>query len=67
MEVKIKNFEHDGKSLTNESYKELIGFLLYVTQTTRPDLCFAVNYFSRFQTEPKVSHWKGLKRILRYI
>lgn len=40
---------------------------MYLTQTTRPDLSFSVNFFSRFQSEPKENHWKGLKRILRYI
>lgn len=30
-------------------YRELVGCLMYLTQTTRPDLCFAVNYFSRFR------------------
>jgi len=34
---------------------------------TRPDICSAVNYFSQFQSEPTEEHWKGLKRILRYL
>jgi len=34
---------------------------------TRPDLNFAVNYFSRYQHDQTEVRWKGLKRILRYI
>lgn len=35
--------------ITNEPYRQLIGCLMYSTQTTRPDLCASVGYFSRFQ------------------
>ena len=34
---------------------------------TRPDICAAVNHFSQYQANPAEEHWKGLKRILRYI
>lgn len=34
----------------NVPYRELIGCLTYATLTTRPDLCAATNYFSRFQS-----------------
>ena len=48
-------------------YRELVGCLMYGMLDTRPDLSFAVNYFSRYQHEQTESRWKGLKRILRYI
>ena len=62
IETKISNDCKDEIDLTNEPYRELVGCLLYVTQTTRPDVCFSVNYFSRYQSRPKTSHWKELKR-----
>lgn len=48
-------------------YRELIGCLMYGMLATRPDLSFAVNYFSRYQHKQSEARWKGLKRILRYI
>lgn len=48
-------------------YRELVGCLMYGMIATRPDLSFAVNYFSRYQHDQTEARWKGLKRILRYI
>ena len=52
---------------TTEPYKELIGSLMYACMATRPDICAAVNLFSQFQSNATDVHFKGLKRILRYI
>ena len=49
--------EMNSKDLKEKvPYIELVGCLLYVTQTTRPDLCFSVNYLSRYQSNPKEIH-----------
>lgn len=34
---------------------------------TRPDMCVSVNLLSQFQTCATEKHWKGIKRILRYL
>ena len=47
IETNFINLDSSKDLYKKVPYKELIGCLLYVTQTTRPDLCFAVNYFSR--------------------
>lgn len=67
MELNYREVENDERLHEKVPYRELIGCFLYVTQTTRPDLSYAVNYFSHYQSDPKESHWKGLKRILHYI
>lgn len=51
----------------NVPYRELIGCLTYATLTTRPDLCAATNYFSRFQNCYTHEHFTHAKRVLRYI
>lgn len=48
-------------------YQEVVGSLLYLAQATRPDIAFAVNYVSRFNTNHSNEHWKAVKRILRYL
>lgn len=51
----------------NIPYQEAIGSLLYVSQGTRPDINFAVNYLSRFNNNYNQSHWNAVKRIMRYL
>ncbi|CAH2086634.1 unnamed protein product [Euphydryas editha] len=47
--------------------RQLIGSLMYAMLGTRPDLCYALSYVSRFQSCGNESLWKALKRVLRYI
>ena len=48
-------------------YRNLIGSLMYLYQGTRPDLSFAINTLSRFNTSYKQEHWRAAKRVLRYL
>ncbi|GBL74999.1 Copia protein [Araneus ventricosus] len=48
-------------------YRELVGALLYLSMTTRPDILYSVNCLSQIQEQPTNSAWAGLKRILRYL
>ena len=45
----------------------MIGALSHLARFTRPDILFSTFYFARFQKEPTAAHWKGAKRILRYL
>lgn len=51
----------------NKPYGELIGTLMFLMLGTRPDLCFCVNYFSRFQNNYNNETWLYLKRVLNYL
>ena len=55
-----------GKSVEITQYRAMIGSLLYLT-ASRPDIMFAVCLCARFQANPKESHMKALKRILKYV
>lgn len=48
-------------------YRELIGSLQYLSVCTRPDISTAVNFLSRFMSNPADTHWAALKRILKYL
>lgn len=57
----------DPKEYTDKPYRELIGCLMYLMVTSRPDLSAAVNYFAGFQCCPTNEHWVHLKRVLRHL
>ena len=55
-----------GKGVDQTKYRGLIGSLLYLT-TSRPNIMFVVCLCARYQTNPKESHFKAAKRILKYL
>lgn len=48
-------------------YRSIIGKLLYLAHTCRPDLAFPANLLARFLQTPKQSHLQAAKRMLRYL
>lgn len=62
-----RNGNANGIATLQPPYRELIGYLMYVSLTTRPDLAFATNFFSRFQSNFGDEHFMYAKRILKYI
>lgn len=57
----------DEEALSHIPYQQAVGCLLYLTQCTRPDLEFAVNDVSRFNSNYRMAHWQAVKRIMRYL
>ncbi|XP_075494815.1 secreted RxLR effector protein 161-like [Primulina tabacum] len=55
-----------AEDVDNTLYRSIIGSLLYLT-ASRLDLMFSVCLCARYQSNPKISHLKAVKRILRYI
>ncbi|CAM8987895.1 unnamed protein product [Rhodiola kirilowii] len=47
-------------------HRGMIGSLLYLT-ASRPDILFSVCLCARFQADPRETHVKAVKRILRYL
>jgi histone deacetylase 1/2 len=57
-----------GKPLEEGNrYNELIGSLMYLSSTTRPDITLAVGLLSRFRSSPTTSHWNAGMRVLSYL
>ena len=55
-------------SVSNDKkYRNLMGALLYISSNTRLDICYSVNYVSRFQNCYDQSHYKYALRILKYL
>jgi len=58
-----------NKTLDEADYpfRELIGGLMYLSVSTRPDISYAVNSLSQFNNKFGKKHWSAAKRILRYL
>ncbi|PHT90557.1 hypothetical protein T459_05670 [Capsicum annuum] len=48
-------------------YVSAIGALMYLANTTRPDIDFSVNLLARYSFAPTRRHWNGIKHILQYL
>lgn len=57
----------DDKLNTKLPYKELLGSLMYIMMGSRPDICFSVSYFGKFQDCATDEHFKHLLRVLKYL
>ena len=47
-------------------YRSIVGALQYAT-ITRLDITYSVNRVCQFMQSPLITHWKAIKRILRYL
>ncbi|KAF8785431.1 Secreted RxLR effector protein 161 like protein [Argiope bruennichi] len=48
-------------------HRNLIGSLSFIAIRTRPDIMYAVNVLSQFQSNPGMKHWNCLLRLLGYL
>jgi hypothetical protein len=54
-------------TMTATELREVVGSLLWLAGSTRPDITHAVNLTARFLTKATEHHVHGVKRILRYL
>ena len=48
-------------------YLSAVGALMYLANSTRPDITFVVNLLARHSAAPTKRHWVGVKTVLRYL
>ena len=48
-------------------YLSAVGALMYLANSTRPDIAFAVNLLARHSAAPIKCHWVRVKTTLRYL
>ena len=56
--VKLKEFDEDEET-ESWPFRELVGGLMWLAISTRPDISNAVQSVSRYCSAPKVIHWKS--------
>ncbi|KAA0062742.1 gag/pol protein [Cucumis melo var. makuwa] len=58
---------HEVEDMSNIPYAFAVGSLMYAMLCTRPDICYSVKIFSRYQSNPRRDHWTTVKNILKYL
>ena len=53
--------------MQNVPYKPLVGFLMHVSVSTRPNISYSTNTIAQFLSNLSRKHWSFAKRILRYL
>jgi hypothetical protein len=48
-------------------YSQIVGSLMYLASTTRPDISFVVSKLSRYMSNLGDDHWHALERVLCYL
>jgi hypothetical protein len=64
---KYEELGKEDEQFDTRKYQRAIGCLTYAATISRPDLSIAVSILSKFMSNPGVEHWKGVKRVLRYV
>ena len=59
--------EQDKYKMASVPYRSVIGSLMYLMVSTRPDLAASLSILSRFLANPGEVHWEAAKRVLRYL
>ena len=64
--VKLEEFNEDEK-VENWPFRDLVGSLMWLSISTRPDIANAVRAVARYCTAPRDTHWKAALGILEYM
>ena len=64
--LKLEEFGK-GEKTENWTFRELVGGLMWLVISTRPDISNAVRSVARYCSTPKAVHWKAALGILAYI
>lgn len=61
------NDTDDYKETNIKVYQRLVGKLIYLSFSTRPNISFAISQLSKRNTNPRVSHLRVTKGIVHYL
>jgi hypothetical protein len=65
----IKLSKDEGELIDKKQfpYGTLIGKLMFLAVSTRPDIAYSVGTLARFISEPTSTHWQAAKGVVRYL
>ncbi|XP_046811979.1 secreted RxLR effector protein 161-like [Lucilia cuprina] len=59
--------EEEKSEFEKIPYQNLVGSLMYLAVSTRPDIAHIVSVLSQYNTNYGKEHWIAAKRVLRYL
>jgi hypothetical protein len=59
--------EAEALEMCQYPYISVVGSLMYLALTTRPDIAYAAGVLARFNSNPGLVHWQAVKHVLRYL
>jgi hypothetical protein len=61
--------QNDAEALEMQQhpYNSVVGSLMYLAVTTRPDIAYSAGVLARFNSNPGPAHWQAAKHVLRYL
>ena len=59
--------DKEKEAMSSVPYASAVGSLMYAILCTQPDICFAVDLVSCYQSNPGLAHWQAVKRIMCYL
>lgn len=59
--------DEERQAMKDIPYCKVVGKLMYLVTTTRPDLAYAVRELAKFMSNYGPEHWKVAKHVLRYL
>jgi hypothetical protein len=59
--------EWERKQMERILYASVVGSLMYAHTCTRPNISFAVGMLGRYQSNPRMDHWKVANKVMRYL
>lgn len=66
--LKLKRASEDEmENAKHLPYRELIGSLMYLACTSRPDIMYAISYLARYVAYYGRQHWDAAKKLAKYV
>jgi hypothetical protein len=56
--------ELEWKQMEEIPYVSVVGSLMYAQTCTKPDISFTVGMLGRYQSNPRLDHWKASKKVM---
>lgn len=64
---KIEPTKENDKIYDNKQYRSLLGALMYIAVSTRPDISFSIGLLARHASNASVQHGQALENLLSYV
>ena len=61
------SMEKQKAAMQKIPYLAGVGSLMYASMVTHPDITFATNKLSQFNSNPGITHWTTLQHVLHYL